>query len=442
MIPASQNAPYSNIRVALYARFSSDNQRSESIDAQVRAMRTYCQQHNYSIVHTYVDEAKSATTDRRLAFQQMIADSGKHSFDILLVHKLDRFARDRYDSAVYKRELKKNGVTVYSVLENLDNTPESIMLEAVLEGMSEYYSQNLAREVMLSQNGYRTKIGKPFTKQSFKDLLRQEKYVGNFFWNKSSPKFLNPRSKTGKSRNSHNQKPLQDQIRIHDESIRIISDEVFEEAQKLLANCANGKAANKARHHYTFGSMNLIKCGHCGAYMVGRTTVSHGRTYKEYCCPNHTGAPDSCPTKAIRTNILNSAVLHAVLKRLLTNASLEEINEALAIHTVDKSLTYHLSDLERKIENLTANPENTYSEALSDRLLCLEKDKTEVESQIAAAKEAAFLQLDAKNLKQMRKDLRSYLTKADDLEVRQFLLTVVREIIVDNQDITFTLNIA
>lgn len=130
------------------------------------------------------------------------------------------------------------------------------------------------------------------------------------------------------------------------------------------------------------------------------------------------------------------------MKRLLTNASLEEINEALAIHTVDKSLTYHLSDLERKIENLTANPENTYSEALSDRLLCLEKDKTEVESQIAAAKEAAFLQLDAKNLKQMRKDLRSYLTKADDLEVRQFLLTVVREIIVDNQDITFTLNIA
>lgn len=134
--------------VALYARFSSDNQRSESIDAQIRAMKAYCQQKNFVIVNTYVDEAKSATTDRRPAFQQMISDSTNGNFNILLVHKLDRFARNRYDSAVYKRELKKNGVTVYSVLENLDDSPESIMMESVLEGMSEYYSQNLAREVM------------------------------------------------------------------------------------------------------------------------------------------------------------------------------------------------------------------------------------------------------------------------------------------------------
>lgn len=134
--------------VALYARFSSDNQRSESIDAQIRAMKAYCQQKHFIIVNTYVDEAKSATTDRRPAFQQMIADSSSRTFDILLVHKLDRFARNRYDSAVYKRELKKNGVAVYSVLENLDDSLESIMMESVLEGMSEYYSQNLAREVM------------------------------------------------------------------------------------------------------------------------------------------------------------------------------------------------------------------------------------------------------------------------------------------------------
>ena len=135
-------------KVALYARFSSDNQRSESIDAQIRAMTAYCEQHHFVIVKTYVDEAKSATTDRRPAFQQMIHDSSSRLFNILLVHKLDRFARNRYDSAVYKRELKKNGVIVYSVLENLDDSPESIMMEAVLEGMSEYYSQNLAREVM------------------------------------------------------------------------------------------------------------------------------------------------------------------------------------------------------------------------------------------------------------------------------------------------------
>ena len=78
-----------NNKVSLYARFSSDNQRSESIDAQIRAMKAYCKQHNFVIVNTYIDEAKSATTDRRPAFQQMIADSSNKTFDIVLVHKLD-----------------------------------------------------------------------------------------------------------------------------------------------------------------------------------------------------------------------------------------------------------------------------------------------------------------------------------------------------------------
>lgn len=223
-------------KAALYARYSSDNQRSESIDAQLRAMQNYCQQNHILIVETYIDEAKSATTDHRPSFQKMIADSKYHQFNIILVHKLDRFARNRYDSAVYKRELKKNGVSVYSVLENLDDSPESIMMESVLEGMSEYYSQNLAREVMkgmretalqckhtggkpplgydlntdgkliinqgeaevvqqifkmyldnysyskmaeiLNKKGYRTKTGSLFRKNSFYSILRQEKYTG------------------------------------------------------------------------------------------------------------------------------------------------------------------------------------------------------------------------------------------------------------------------
>ncbi len=87
-------------KVALYARFSSDNQRSESIDAQVRAMSNFCKQNHWQIVATYTDEARSATTDNRPQFQQMITDSSKVIFEIVLVHKLDRFSRDRYDSAI------------------------------------------------------------------------------------------------------------------------------------------------------------------------------------------------------------------------------------------------------------------------------------------------------------------------------------------------------
>ena len=95
MLPKPKN------RVALYARFSSSNQREESIDAQIRAMKEYCQRNGLQIVAVYTDEAKSATSDNRPQFLQMISDSDKKIFDIVLIHKLDRFSRNRYDSAIY-----------------------------------------------------------------------------------------------------------------------------------------------------------------------------------------------------------------------------------------------------------------------------------------------------------------------------------------------------
>jgi len=122
------------IRAAAYGRYSSDNQREESITAQLRAIEEHCAKKGYVLVKTYTDEAKSATTDNRASFQQMIADSELDLFDVVLVHKLDRFARNRYDSAFYKRKLKLNKVSVESILEQLDNSPESISLESVLEG--------------------------------------------------------------------------------------------------------------------------------------------------------------------------------------------------------------------------------------------------------------------------------------------------------------------
>jgi site-specific DNA recombinase len=112
-------------RAAAYTRYSSDNQRDESIDAQVRAIEAYCKQKGFNLVKIYADRAKSATSDKRPEFLQMNEDSEKGMFDILIVHKLDRFSRDKYDSAKYKRTLKKNGIQLRSVTENLDGSPES-----------------------------------------------------------------------------------------------------------------------------------------------------------------------------------------------------------------------------------------------------------------------------------------------------------------------------
>ena len=108
----------------IYARYSSDNQREESIEGQIRENTAYANKNGIDIVGTYIDRAYSAKTDNRPEFQKMIKDSAKKNFDVVIVWKLDRFSRNRYDSAKYKAMLKKNNVRVVSadneiVLRNL-----------------------------------------------------------------------------------------------------------------------------------------------------------------------------------------------------------------------------------------------------------------------------------------------------------------------------------
>lgn len=136
------------MRVVAYARYSSDNQREESIDAQVRAIKEYAKSNNMIIVKIYVDRAMSGTKDNRPEFMQMIMDSRKKIFDAVIVHKLNRFSRNQYDAAKYKHKLQRNNVKLLSVLERLDDSPESAVMESLLMGMAEYESKNLAREVM------------------------------------------------------------------------------------------------------------------------------------------------------------------------------------------------------------------------------------------------------------------------------------------------------
>lgn len=136
------------MKAVIYARYSSDSQREESIEGQLRECTAYCQKNEITIVRTYIDRALSAKTDNRPDFQRIIKDSAKGLFDVVLVWKLDRFARNRYDSARYKAQLKKYGVKVLSATENISEGPEGIILESLLEGMAKYYSAELAEKVI------------------------------------------------------------------------------------------------------------------------------------------------------------------------------------------------------------------------------------------------------------------------------------------------------
>ena len=423
-------------KVALYARFSSDNQRSESIDAQIRAMTAYCEQHHFVIVKTYIDEARSATTDRRPAFQQMIRDSSSYIFNILLVHKLDRFARNRYDSAVYKRELKKNGVTVYSVLENLDDSPESIMMEAVLEGMSEYYSQNLAREVMkglretalqckhtggkpplgydvdpetkrlvtnpeeaetvklifsmysrgygyspildkLHALGRRTKNGNEFQKNSLYSILSNPKYQGMYVFNRSSAK-----NSVGK-RNTHLYKDDDEIIYVEGGCPQIVDSVTFAKVQDILTANRHAGRRNTSRESYLLSGK--VYCRECGRSMVGnmRHSGSSKTLYVTYRCLSRKTV---CRNKEINRDYLDHYIVGLVETHILNASALRKLKNNILKHAEtlpQESIADDLPSL-REIEDALMNVTDAIeagllSDALVARLKILEEEKARLQ---------------------------------------------------------------
>lgn len=138
---------------AIYARYSSHNQREESIEDQVRVCRAEAERQGYNVVHIYADSAISGRTDERPEFQRMLADAGKKSWNAVFIYKMDRFARNRYDSAIRKAELKQKGIKLISATEHVPEGPEGVLLESLLEGMAEYYSRNLAENVRRGMEG-------------------------------------------------------------------------------------------------------------------------------------------------------------------------------------------------------------------------------------------------------------------------------------------------
>ena len=127
----------------IYARYSCDKQTEQSIEGQLRVCQEYAQRNDILILHTYIDQAMSGTNDNRPDFQKMIKDSARKEWNYVLVYKLDRFSRNKYESTIHKKTLKNNGVTVLSAMENIPDTPEGIILESLLEGFKRSNGHNI-----------------------------------------------------------------------------------------------------------------------------------------------------------------------------------------------------------------------------------------------------------------------------------------------------------
>ena len=405
----------------IYARYSSDNQREESIEGQIRECTAYAEKNGFTVVKHYIDRAISAKTDNRPEFQQMIKDSDKKLFDIVLVWKLDRFARNRYDSARYKTQLKKNGVKLMSATEIISEGPEGIILESVLEGYAEYYSADLAEKVVRGQtenilkgrcNGGRGTFGytldserkfhidplaSSFVLESFKkydegstmkeirDWLNEngiKNPVGGAFTYNSVEHMLKNRRYIGELK-------FRDVV-VPDAIPPIIPLELFEDVQEKIAKNKKAPARRKAEDDYLLTTK--LHCGYCGALMFGESGTSRtGEVHRYYKCATakkHKG----CKKKTVRKQWLEDLVVNQTMQLVKDDAAMESII-AKVMELQNKENTNlplyekQLRDAESGIQNmLNAIQAGILTSSTKERLEQLEETKRELEARIAEEK--------------------------------------------------------
>lgn len=121
-------------KAVIYARYSCDRQNEQSIDGQIRVCSEFAARQDILLVGTYIDKAMSGTNDNRADFQRMLKDSDRRQWDYVIVYKLDRFSRNKYEMAIHRKHLKDNGIKILSAMENIPDSPEGILLESLLEG--------------------------------------------------------------------------------------------------------------------------------------------------------------------------------------------------------------------------------------------------------------------------------------------------------------------
>ena len=431
------------MKAVAYARFSSENQREESIDAQIRAIKYYANQYGYEIVGIYSDKAKSGRTTDRPQFMQMISDSEKGEFEAVIVHKLDRFSRDSTDTAYYERKLKINGVELISVNERLDKTPEGFLMKQIIIGMNQFYSANLAREVMkglkenaynclftggttplgydidknkkyvinekearavkiifdmyskghsyndiintLNQQSFKTKLGKPFGKNSLYEILKNEKYIGTYLYNQRASQDVR-----GKF-NRHKFKDESEIIRIENAIPAIIKKETFEEVQKIMEENRKNGAKYKAKEIYLLSGK--LVCGSCGNVMTGERRKS-GNSYIRYYICNYRKRTGQCQQKSVRADLIEEKVINNLNQKIFNKKNINEICQRIYESYQTNDIEQKVNEYKTEIAGITTKLNNLYkaienglnAEETTKRINALADEKNALEVKIMELK--------------------------------------------------------
>lgn len=424
----------SSDRACLYLRYSSENQRDGySIEAQFSACLEYCLKKNYYITKIYIDEATSASKniEKRDEFLNMIDTLKEHLFNICVVHKIDRFSRGTtFETALFKNEFKKYGVKRESVLETaIDESPEGEMFESFIEAIARFTSRNIGREAMkglkekaklslhvggLPPLGYkvnekkeyeiesseaeivkqiftmysegkgyaeiidnlkcfRTKRGNAISKGSIHDILKNEKYIGNYFFNKRSAIGLN-----GK-RSSRKFKPECEIIRKENAIPSIIKKELWDMVQEKMEKNKKTAASFKKNSHIYICS-NVLICGLCKKPMHGASTKNRNSERMFYYECSRAKRFRDCKMHKIKASFVEKVVIE-YLKEIFCDKNIVELKQwilsnkdSFAITNKEKinRLRFEITGLKieanKIVDELLASP----SQILRDRLMSLE----------------------------------------------------------------------
>ena len=402
----------------IYARYSSDNQREESIEGQLRECKVFAEKNGIDVVGTYIDRALSAKTDNRPDFQKMIKDSAKKQFDCVIVWKLDRFARNRYDSAHYKAILRKNGVRVLSATEAISQGAEGIILESVLEGMAEYYSAELAEKVIRGQtenalscrfNGGTIPIGykinkdrkfeidtetAPYVLSAFKmyedgmtmQEIADELNVKGIRNTRGTKLNINTVSNLLSNRRYMGEYYYRD-IVIPDGIPAIVPKDLFLRVQERIAKNKNSPARYRADEQYILSTK--LYCGKCMTFMVGESgTARNKNTYRYYKCLS-AKRKRGCDKKAVKKDWIENLVINQVIRVIWDDNLIEEITDMVMDlqkneNNVLPLLRKRQTEINKGISNiLSAIEQGIFTPSTKERLEDLEKQKREIEIQIA-----------------------------------------------------------
>ena len=479
----------------------------ESIDAQVRAIEEYTNKNNIQIVKTFIDRAKSATSANRPEFQNMIkfCEADNTGISMVIVHKLDRFSRDKYDSAMYKQKLKVNGIRVVSVLENLNDSPESVILESVIEGMAQYYSANLAREVAkgqkenalkalhnggdaplgydvehdktytineeeaqavkiifdmyvkgysysniideLNELGYKTKRGNKFGKNSLHGILSNEKYTGVYVFNKTQRKGVN-----GK-RNGHKQKSEDEIIKVEGGMPQIIDKETFNQAQEMMQRRKKSPGAHKATTTYLL--TGIIRCGECGHAMQGnKRKDKYGNDYISYRCGCRK-QKRACNNREIKRDYLETFILQELEKNILNDDAIPVLSKALneKLKESNDNNAELLKNLENKLEKVNKEINNILNAIMNGIVNSMLKEKLDELEQVKLNLDLKMSELKRENkeidtvgvtedqIRAMFSQFRKFVIQRNIPECKKFIGDYIKEVIIYKDYIDVIFNV-